>query len=726
MKRFQTIPTLNPVRLIGLLILSASALMAQDRIISRGVKWLRVGNLHSTFAIEGAEFEMHRTGNLPEQSDGMRWPAQFRWQDCTAAKSMWVGVTDWEDPVSDRTYKHKVVCVGPRQVFPDTEIMPYFFEMYGRFPAPLVTVDGLTATANRLNDILEDIRPELKADRMIVNKMRTAIGLDVTRRLMAFSQQNHDNYFIYEYVLTNTGIIDLEGTTINRTLKDLVFHLQFRYAPANESFKRGWGLSGVSWGRNTVNHVIGTDPAAPDFEMRAFYSWYGPFSSAPTDDWGSPDPARTGVLGAAQYPGVVTLHADRSVTDFSDDPYQPRCTWYVGSDQGPQAINQYDPQLMTRKYTTAMAVYDPDKGQGPMDDGHPAKTHAEEVGDGYANLWTTDAGGISQGVGYGPYTLAPGDSIRIVVAEGVGGIGRARNLEVGRNWINVAVLNQAPATPMIMPDGTVLSNPSVAQANDYKKAWVKTGADSIRKAFRHAIRNFESGYDIPQPPPPPSEFTVRSGGDRIILSWADNAVSWNKFDGYEVYRAIDKPDTFYTKIFSCNRGNAVHTYEDTTARRGFNYFYYVVSKDDGSANDIRPGVPLVSSRFYTMTNQPAFLRRPAEDRLEEIRVVPNPFHIRAQELQFGVETPDRIAFFGLPPKCTIRIYTERGDLIKTIHHTDQTGDELWDCTTESKQIIVSGLYIAHFEITEDTYDSETGAMLFRKGQQTFRKFIVIR
>jgi hypothetical protein len=174
---------------------------------------------------------------------------------------------------------------------------------------------------------------------------------------------------------------------------------------------------------------------------------------------------------------------------------------------------------------------------------------------------------------------------------------------------------------------------------------------------------------------------------------------------------VGKPDTLYEKIFQCDAANSVTSFDDTTARRGFDYYYYVVSKDDGSQNDYKPGVPLVSGRFYTMTNQPAYLRRPAAEKLSEFRVVPNPYHIGARILQFE-HNPDRIAFFGLPELCTIKIYTERGDLVKTIEHTDRTGDELWDSLTESGQVIVSGVYIVYLQTPD--------------GESTFRKFIVIR
>jgi hypothetical protein len=158
----------------------------------------------------------------------------------------------------------------------------------------------------------------------------------------------------------------------------------------------------------------------------------------------------------------------------------------------------------------------------------------------------------------------------------------------------------------------------------------------------------------------------------------------------------------------------VNTFDDITARRGFNYYYYIITKDDGSRNDAYPGVPLVSSKFYTMTNgaHPAQLRRAAKSSADSIRVVPNPYDARATSRQFGTNTPDRIAFFGLPPVCTIKIYTERGDLIKTLEHTNGSGDELWDQTTTYRQVIVSGVYIAVFTTPD--------------GTSVFRKFIVIR
>ena len=54
-----------------------------------------------------------------------------------------------------------------------------------------------------------------------------------------------------------------------------------------------------------------------------------------------------------------------------------------------------------------------------------------------------------------------------------------------------------------------------------------------------------------------------------------------------------------------------------------------------------------------------------------------------------------------------------GELIDTIEHTDGSGDEYWDQTTSSRQVVASGLYVAHIK------DNATG-------DTAERKFVIIR
>lgn len=662
-------------------------------------KWIAVGDLHSWFADAGCEIEVGRTGQIPDQQDGLRWPAQFNYQDVEAAKGLWIGTTNFTDPQKENTtFDYKVVHVGPRgPVNYSNEIMPETFKMYGRYDHPTVFVDGDPAGVLDYLDFVDSVDVNMLEDRRIVNVVHTSLGLTMTRTIRGFSNQNHGNYFIYEYVFENTGIIPSLGDTLDMDLTGVYAMWQYRYAASREGGPYGsggyWLPQNTAWGRNTVNEVIGENPA--DGEIRAQYSWHGLHSLAADghDNIGGPYYAEggDGHLSAQQFVGTTTIHADKSTSDPSNDPYQPRTTWYLGSDDAITFDNdQFNGVKMQARYEH-MAL------------GHPPLSHAEEVGGGYADTWGNDPGGYSQAHAFGPYDIAHGEKIRIVLAEGVAGLSREMCYEVGGNWYDSSV----PVGDLRNPDGSTPSD-----KDEYKDSWVFTGEDSILQTFDRAIATFNNDYQVPLPPPPPEEFNVVSGGDQITLNWASNAENHPGFMGYKVFRAIHKPDTTYEEIFSCELPNITNTFADVKAKRGFEYYYYIVSYDDGNSNQVSPGTPLYSSKFYTMTNSSAKLKRPPGETLDDIRVVPNPFNIRASELQFGSSGEDRIYFYDIPPICTIRIYTERGDLIETIEHTDASGDESWDSITKYRQVVVSGVYIAHFETPD--------------GQSTYRKFIIIR
>jgi hypothetical protein len=687
------------------------------------VKWIRVGSFQSLYSEQGSEVE---GGGTDDKNIGVCWPAEYGTEQAGArAKALWMGCRNFYDIIANRTFPIKVVGVGPRSSDNDrtNQIREGTLVYLGRFAHPSVVVDGEQATSLSIYDQLEaDPDESMLCDRMIVNQCHSVLGITMTRKIMAFTQSEHSNYMVYDYVFKNTGIILDESRANPQTLQDCYFYFNYRYAFSGESvssFGVGWGTWDSVWGQNTVNHVIGTDPNAADFKFRAHYAWYGPNSARNVpleDDWGCPNEQVDGVMAAARYGGAVVLHADTDANNKEDDKTQPRTTGYLnGDDATCYPISQYDDVGMTTRWNVMTA-------------GHQERTHTEELEfQGISALDMSGAAGFAQGHAFGPYTLAPGDSIHIVLAEGIAGIDRVKNREVGLNWCKWYTNTGIPT--LIMPDGSETTDYTA-----YKRAWVQTSEDSLMKTFEHAIANYESGYQIPQAPPPPSWFNVQSGGDRISLSWNSNATESEHFDGYVIYRCegvVLDPETRYQKIFECSGGaDLKHAYNDTSAVRGLDYYYYIQSKSDGSDNDLDPGEPLYSSMFWTVTNKAANLLRPAKKTtLDSIRVVPNPFDIRSRRLQFTTEAEahlDRIVFFGLPAECTIKIYTERGDLVWEKEHTNGAGDEYWDSKTNWGQIIVSGLYIAYFEVPRDIYDTGTGKLLFRKGENIYRKFIVIR
>ena len=699
------------IRLNGLLITGILTILffTTYNSFAGETQWIAVGRLHDWYHSAGGEIEVGRTFLIPDQQDGLRWPAEYKYQDVKAAKAFWIGTTNYTDPLFKNVeFEHKVVHVGPRHLDEVSEFLSQEFSLKGRFQHPRVSVDGIPASMldfmERVGD--EDIIPDLPSDRMIYNVVNTSIGITMTRKIYGWSQQNHNNYFILDFVFKNTGIYDNQGSTHNKTLTDVVFYWQYRYAPTREPGPYGtggiWVPQSSSWGHSTMNDAV---LGHPDFsDRRLLFTWYGEHSAwqGPGTSIGAPD-HRTGGdghFGAPQYVGTLVLQADTSPNDPTDDPKQPTTTEVLDSDNPitSAGTDQFNGPRMADEYR-AMTI------------GHPTLPHAQRVIESglTANNYGGTPGGYSQTHGFGPYIMAPGDSIHIVIAEGVSGLDRQLGREIGAQWF-------ANTGPFIDPDGNEVSR------EEFKNNWIFTGKDSLFKTLLLAQDNYESGYNIPHPPPPPDEFNVNSGGDRISLSWSSNAELWSGFAGYKIYRALFTRDTTFTEIFACGAGtpNALtNNYDDTNPIRGFDYYYYITSFDDGSA----AGERLESGRFYTQTNEPAFLRRLPGKHLSDIRVVPNTYNIKARELQYGSAAPDRIMFLNIPPFCTIRIFTERGDLVNTIEHTDASGDEAWNLITSSRQTVVSGVYIAYIEVTQDYTDPDRA---FKKGENHIVKFAVVR
>ena len=246
-----------------------------------------------------------------------------------------------------------------------------------------------------------------------------------------------------------------------------------------------------------------------------------------------------------------------------------------------------------------------------------------------------------------------------------------------------------------------------------------TGRDSIFQMLYRATANFESGYEIPKPPRPPRRFEVTSGTDRITLAW-ETFDGESPPGGFEIYRTRNRYQGAVEDGFQYERiaelGPGERSYDDTDVQRGISYFYYIQSVGDVNQDPtgLTPtDVRLRSSRYYTQTYNPTFLRRSPGEGLAAARIVPNPYNLASDKNVRWPDQQDKIGFLEIPGDCTIKIYTETGELITTIEHNDGSGDEYWNLTTRSNQLIVSGIYFAVIR------DNTTG-------EQVFRNFAVIR
>lgn len=693
-------------KLLTLLLILSFCCATSDLFAQGKTKWMAVGSLHNWYSEFGCEIE---EGLFAAQQYGLRWPADHKNMDIQAAKSLWLGAKDFTDAAQfgGSNYAHKVVHVGPR-VNGSNEFFPIKWEMTSKVEVPTVSVDGLESS--QLPVEVEKIDPTLPYDRMIYNEVNTQLGITVKRKIYQFSQEYHDNYIIHEMTFVNTGNVDddAEIELPNTTVNDLYAYWMYRWAvSANTRYTIG---NATGWGINTMLDVRGdglgsTYGDKPDENFRATYAWHGkypPFTAydniggpiwVPNTSGGLVTANDTvGRLGAAQFVGVVTLHASKSSSDQSDDATQPSTTSYEGSDEDFTSKNDpFNSVKMDKEYTEVIKRGHRERHAWVVE---PAGKFTEPTGD--PSLGTP--GGFSNANGYGPYTLAHGDSIKIVWAEAVKGLDWQHTIDIGRQY----------------KQGKIDAKT--------KNEFVMTGRDSLFQTFRRAIANWNdgSGFAIPQAPLPPSFFEVNSGGDRITLKW-EHSGEGPTVKAFEIYRAKGAYDSTYKLIYTAAPGES--EYSDTSLTRGVDYYYYIQAVGDPADNNgggLTPaGKALKSGKFYTQTYDPANLKRPAGKSLSEFRVVPNPYIISADEnnLLFPARQ-NRLAFFDIPGECKIQIFTEIGELIKEIDHKDGSGDEFWDLNTSSNQLVVSGIYIA---VVTDTSKGKK-----ESGKKEFQKFAIIR
>jgi hypothetical protein len=235
---------------------------------------------------------------------------------------------------------------------------------------------------------------------------------------------------------------------------------------------------------------------------------------------------------------------------------------------------------------------------------------------------------------------------------------------------------------------------------------------------------------VPEPPLPPRKFDVFSESDKIRLTW--EAYEGAQPRAWEIWRAQGRFDGLAVdggaatdEVYATNQyvyrlverlDGSASSFDDTEVTRGLDYYYYIQAVGDVNTDPtaLTPvGREMKSNRYYAQTYQAATLKRPPGSTLSAARIVPNPFHLgAANNLHFG-DAKNRLAFLDVPGRATIRIFSEIGELVKTIVHDDLSGDEFWDLQTESQQLVVSGIYIA--AITDD----ETG-------ETVLKKFVIIR
>ncbi|RPH98898.1 MAG: hypothetical protein EHM72_12430 [Calditrichaeota bacterium] len=590
----------------------------------------------------------------------------------------------------------------------------------------------------------DDFNP-LLPEEMNYSWFHTATGITVKQRSMTFSYPDYDDFIIYDYIFTNTG--ELAFPALNDT-KQLTQTLNDVYI----TFHSGIQVStkGILNFHYDENLLAGVAPGGGFLGWRASDEGKGGFMNYYAVENQGAD--GKGVLYYSR-----NYNGGREPIPSSMDPYKIRNNW----ENFIRLKSDWLPELQDPACFGFVFLYrTPPRNAGPdpfdadpnfvnvysdeRDNFKNKEVDFENFGldlfkvnemfefathnflppnEGNLYCWYTST--------FGPYTLAPGDSIRLILAE-IGGVMDLKQVALGDpdNWY---------------PDSSITA--------------IRKNAEAARNAVRWGVGGYEAGIqvaaDAPEPPPAPNctAVTVSAGLDTpfIAVRWdatAENAVikdgAGNVFydgasdlDGYRIYRTFDERGIWWDPIVDIpisdlgkywNAEESQYEYWDKNLQFDFEFKYYVeaYNSDPKSWTSINGSVvnqlgELVSDDY---NQTPLVAARPGPADLAngwDVFVVPNPYVEGDPERSFGEPTPYKIVFRNLPEKATIKIFTVSGDLVKTLSHgPDEIGNLFgsisWDQRSEAGLHVAPGLYIYVVQSEVEQY----------KGQKTSGKLMIIR
>jgi len=573
----------------------------------------------------------------------------------------------------------------------------------------------------------------------------TATGISVKMRSMAWSYPDYDDFIIYDYTFVNTGemvIPSLGQVKHYEQSFDSVFvsfhsgiqvstkgHLNFHYNP--DFMKSAAPAGGFGGWKQLENGGTYTDYFAVENENEdgkglLFYSYdyNGGREPHPNDTYQKQPNWETRLKYDPTYDnielqdpacfGFVFLYRTPTDENPGADPFDADPDYFnIYSDEGDQFQGK---SLDMNEYFSIDNL-----GEKRM---FEFLTHTnipeENNGDMYCFYTAT----------FGPYSMAPGDSVRLILAEVAGSLD-----------LHQVILGDPDHW---FPDSSIADIRRNAQA----------ARNAVKWGFGATGNPFEIVADVPESPPAPWCYAsnASAGSDTAII-----AVQWDKLaettvitdgsgnvfydgstdlDGYRIYRGkddrgiwsllIDIPIDQVSQYWNDEMG--AYQYLDKDLQFGFESRYYVQAYNTNpntwtSANGtVVDNLKELVSDDYNMTH--LIGARPGPVSIEEgwdAFVAPNPFVEGDPQRSFDDPTPYKIEFRNLPEQAVIKIFTVSGDLVKTIEHGPDEygnlyGSVAWDQRSDSGLMVAPGMYIYAIE-------SKTERTM---GKRTVGKLMIIR
>lgn len=588
-----------------------------------------------------------------------------------------------------------------------------------------------------------------EAEEIIVAKWTTRLlNFEVTRTSRAWSIPGYNSFIIYEYDIVNKDTVDYTDGFVGW----------------------GYGFSTSMFGmERTFNRWAEGDLRRKDqyarFDLKRWLSYNHDKDGKPDstffDLWSRP--GDRGGLNSPQAVGIFPLHYDYDHLALKGQSNYPKTAdsnyvWDINGKMKQPYTNRYEnANLDINKIQTWLDITA--RKTSPFNGSSDSTAFATKYHD--PSAWTYWKGrtkpswtlGWTQpaahGYVFGPYRMPKGEHLRFTIAEVVGyGAGIASDsvytdLGGGTGTESNLGFHPVPSLYKSLTYPEVATAPPVIGSNylqTHPLPWYVTpGVVSIRDAADRAIQMYTGNqlvkwdslqfepattpatgvYSTVKIPVPAPALTVENTGAAVNkLVWKPVVESFTAprlkapFSHYEAYRSLTSLGP-WTKIDSVGKRDpryfrdSVYVVYDRESNLGEDVYYMVYSVDS------------LKERSGAATN---FLRHstqsPAASVLNKVYVVPNPLIVtnglRSGSSQNGDYT-DRIGFYGLTKRCTIRIFSYSGQLITTLEHNSPSTEgyqKEYFQLSRNNQIIASGVYF----FTVD--DHETG-------RRSTGKFVII-
>jgi len=624
---------------------------------------------------------------------------------------------------------------------------PFGIKQISRYPRPRIFVNNVEVTPSA--EIVVD--PSIKADKMYEIYKKHSPWFHVRYRGYQFTNQLYGDFVIREttYKLTYDDDADPDispdiDADTTKAINDFYILKSYRIGQTSITGITGmdpsgkWFIHHGAWWCSSMM-VPSIVPGADRSSLVVTYSWDGDhpnlvsFSTGGPlfDDTGEPRflPIADGVLVSTPYAGFTLLHCDRSPYDKSDwvdeNPYgsyvRVNFTNERGDAQWPGGRSDWD-YFISPGLQRVPEISTLEEGTDP----NPITIEGKQP----VQIW----GGWP--------TLVIHDSVTVVHAIGAGSISRQEARDVGRAW---AAWYRGGDVPEAHYDDPVLGN--VIVTDDIKNQIVERGKDSLIVCMQRAQELWENDMICPRPFPSPDLY-VSSGPYSITLEWSNVEEQYpdpelGQVSNYRIYRKIGHFDDehpldagkklYWEMITELNvdeleiSPRGLFIYKDPGLKVGENYFYAVTAVSNQHAGLDGNGPFLESSKWSNRSLVPAVPFVPGKGHLDSVVVVPNPYYVNAQLMNFASDN-NRLMFANLPPYCTLRIYNITGDLVHTIDHDSGTSTAFWDQITNSNQYIASGVYILVVTDAQKLIPDNEGNLTVREGLdgKSITKFVIIR